>query len=208
MARQNFAEVWSESGTNVDPGTVKNDLGWIAEKPPFQYFNWILNRADQMLQHIEQNGMPVWDALTTYPDGGWCIESGVFYKSLQAANTNNLVSDTDFWSPLPTVLNVGHAARTVVDTDSAALAQGVVYRAQTDGYAVVNSGDAIGTLICLLDTVNPPVFEMQQDEANAKKGHMTIPVNRDDYIKFTAPAALHKFVWVAKGVGGLVDQTP
>lgn len=99
MARQNFLIPWAESGVNTNPGDTKKDLGWIAEKPPFQYANYLQNKVEQMLQHIEIYGIPVWSALTTYPLNGWCSSGGILYRSLQAANLNNLVSDTDFWWP-------------------------------------------------------------------------------------------------------------
>lgn len=101
MARQHIqGEEWCNSGTKTDPGDTKQDLGYIAEKPPFQTENWKANRADQMLAHIEEYGMPVWDALTTYNITSYALGSdGIIYKSLQNTNLNNnpVPSSPSWW---------------------------------------------------------------------------------------------------------------
>lgn len=88
MARQNFSNIWASGGASTDPGAVKTALGWVAEKPPYQSFNWWQNRVDQMLQHVEQKGVPLWDAATAYQIHGLAIGSdGAVYQAVQA-NTN------------------------------------------------------------------------------------------------------------------------
>lgn len=90
-SRQNIqGNEWANAGSITDPGGAKVDLGYIAEKPPFQTENFKSNRADEMLAHIEEFGMPEWDALTTYNINSYALGSdGLIYKSLQNANTNN-----------------------------------------------------------------------------------------------------------------------
>lgn len=92
MARQNFTNIWASGGASTDPGAVKVALGWEAEKPPYQSFNWWQNRVDQMLQHVEQKGIPLWDSSTAYQINGLAIGSdGAIYQAVQANTGNNPV---------------------------------------------------------------------------------------------------------------------
>lgn len=101
MARQNIqGDIWADTGTKTDPGDVKTALGYVAEKPPFQTENWKSNRTDQMLAHIEEFGMPEWDALTVYNINSYSLGSdGKIYKSLQNANQNHdAISSPSWWA--------------------------------------------------------------------------------------------------------------
>ena len=40
---------WANSGSKVTPNNAQIDLGWIAEKPPFEIENWLNGRTDQYL---------------------------------------------------------------------------------------------------------------------------------------------------------------
>lgn len=75
MAKPDISDAWASGGSVTDPGSVKTLLGWIAEIPTFQVFNWILNRIDTYLQHINERGIAEWDAATTYQAGGLAIAS-------------------------------------------------------------------------------------------------------------------------------------
>lgn len=87
MARQIFNDNWASGGAKTDPGGVKLALGWIAEKPPYQYFNWLLNKYDQMLQHFERGGIAIWDAATVYDINGVARGSDGFLYQAVASNT-------------------------------------------------------------------------------------------------------------------------
>lgn len=88
MARRNFNDRWASGGAQTDPGGVKTALGWIAEKPAYQFFNWILGRIDEMLQYLERRGVAQWDALTPYEANGLCVGSdGAVYQAV-AGSTN------------------------------------------------------------------------------------------------------------------------
>ena len=44
---------WSASGDNVDPGDTKRDDGWaVGERPPAQWFNFLENERDKMLNSL------------------------------------------------------------------------------------------------------------------------------------------------------------
>ncbi|MCK5614308.1 hypothetical protein KAR91_71240 [Candidatus Pacearchaeota archaeon] len=99
MTRQNIqGNEWGNAGSVTDPGGAKQALGWIAEKPAFQTANFVENRQDEQLAHIEEFGVMVWDALTTYNNKSYAAGSdGLVYKSLQNANTNHDPTSSPSW---------------------------------------------------------------------------------------------------------------
>jgi len=99
MTRRNIDTIWGSTGAISDPGTTKMNLGWIAEIPTHQHQNFWQERADAMLQWIEQYGIQDWDAATSYADLGLCMgTNGVIYQSQQAANLNHApIGDGGTW---------------------------------------------------------------------------------------------------------------
>lgn len=82
--------VWASGGSIVDPGDSKRTLGWVKETPPFEFENFILNRINQFIAHINARGIPAWDAVTSYDAGGLVMGSNTtVYKSLTNDNVNN-----------------------------------------------------------------------------------------------------------------------
>ena len=99
--KPNLTRVWAGTapgGNVVDPDTVtagKFAAGWQAEVPPFEYFNFIQKQITEGLAHINEQGIAVWDSLTTYPVGGLAKGSdGNVYKALLSQNNNDPVSDS------------------------------------------------------------------------------------------------------------------
>jgi hypothetical protein len=43
---------WATTGTIVEPSSGKKATGWIVEKPPYGYFNWILNLIYQWCAYV------------------------------------------------------------------------------------------------------------------------------------------------------------
>ena len=107
ITKPDFTYVWASGGAIVAPNDTKKQLGWVAEAPPFQWDNWLQNRQDQMLAHINQRGIPAWDGLTNYEAGGLSYvqgSDGKIYKSVAASgpsataqNPTTDVSDT-YWT--------------------------------------------------------------------------------------------------------------
>jgi len=98
--KPNLTRVWAKTapgGNVVDPDTVtagKFTAGWQAEVPPFEYFNFIQKQVTEGLAHINEQGIAVWDELTSYPIGALAKGSdGNVYKSLASQSDNNPVSD-------------------------------------------------------------------------------------------------------------------
>lgn len=96
ITKPDFTYVWASGGAVVAPNDAKKQLGWVAEAPPFQYDNWLQNRQDQMLAHINQRGVAAWDALTNYEAGGLSYvqgSDGKVYKSVAASGPSATVQN-------------------------------------------------------------------------------------------------------------------
>lgn len=96
ITKPDFTYVWASGGAIVAPNDTKKQLGWVAEAPPFQWDNWLQNRQDQMLAHINQRGIPAWDGLTNYEAGGLSYvqgSDGKVYKSVAASGPASVVSN-------------------------------------------------------------------------------------------------------------------
>ena len=50
--------IWAATGTKIDPGVTKTNIGWVVQLPPYEYQNWVDNRQDQAIAHINQHGIP------------------------------------------------------------------------------------------------------------------------------------------------------
>ncbi len=62
----NLSLTWASGGDILDPGDPKYATGWAVEIPPRQWFNYLDNRQDEAIAHINQHGVPVWDNGTEY----------------------------------------------------------------------------------------------------------------------------------------------
>lgn len=93
--------VWAENGTFVDPDTIitgKVDLGWVVEVADFEFQNWISHYMTKYIAHVNERGVPVWDANTTYVVSSYVVGSdGEIYKSNSAANLGNDPTSTGQW---------------------------------------------------------------------------------------------------------------
>ena len=85
-----FNSVWASSGSKLAPDSSKISQGWIVEIPPHEFENWSANRQDALLAHLNQVGIPMWDATVEYQAGKSYIQgttSGVIYRAV-TTNTN------------------------------------------------------------------------------------------------------------------------
>lgn len=88
--------IWASGGAVVKPSDVKIQTGWTPEVPPHQWENWIQKRQDEYLAHINQRGIPEWDALTEYEAGGLSYVQGTdgkIYKSVAASGPSTTTQD-------------------------------------------------------------------------------------------------------------------
>ena len=91
----NLNNVWSSGGDRLYPGDTKYANGWGVEIPPRQYFNQIDYKQDQMLAHLNQHGIPVWDNETEYQANKSYVQGtdGIIYKALTTHAGVNPVGD-------------------------------------------------------------------------------------------------------------------
>lgn len=124
ISKPNYKYIWAVGGDIVEPTDLKKQQGWTAEVPPFQYENWIQNRQDQYLAHINQRGIPAWDGGTEYEAGGLSYvqgSDGKIYKSVGASGPTTTVQDptTDasdtYWK---IAFSVAGEAYTKVESDA------------------------------------------------------------------------------------------
>lgn len=89
-------KIWSVQGINTAPSDVKINNGFVVEIPPYQWFNYLHNKQDTALAHINQMGIPVWDPLTEYQANKSQVQGsdGKIYRAF-VTNTNvNPVDDS------------------------------------------------------------------------------------------------------------------
>lgn len=113
MTRQTFPDntIWANAAPEIDPPdaslyALAYESGSGKTPPKAGVHNFLFNRADQMLQHIEQNGVPVWDARTIYALNGWCLGSdGMLYRSRQVGNVNHnpIGDDGTYWRSMTSI---------------------------------------------------------------------------------------------------------
>lgn len=91
----NLSLTWASAGDVLDPGNTKYASGWSAEIPPRQWFNYIDNRQDEAIAHINQHGVAVWDADTEYQINKSYVQgdsNGTIYRCKQT-HTNQRPED-------------------------------------------------------------------------------------------------------------------
>jgi len=92
-------KIWASAGDVLAPSDSKIATGWQVEIPPRQYFNYIDNKQDQAIAHINQHGIPVWDNTTEYQYSvsgtkSICMGSdGTVYRAKQVNINENPVTD-------------------------------------------------------------------------------------------------------------------
>lgn len=79
--------IWASSGDVVKPTPTKIATGWEIEVPPRQWFNWLDNRQDSAIAHINQFGVAAWDGNTEY-QGNFSLVMGRDGRVYKAKVTN------------------------------------------------------------------------------------------------------------------------
>lgn len=98
-------KIWASAGDVLAPSDSKISTGWQVEIPPRQFFNYIDNKQDAAIAHINQHGIPVWDNVTEYQYSlsgtkSICMGSdGTVYRAKQLNINQNPVTDTSdtYW---------------------------------------------------------------------------------------------------------------
>jgi len=97
----NLNNVWASGGDKIYPGDTKYATGWQVEIPPRQYFNQIDYKQDQMLAHLNQYGIPVWDSETEYQENQSYVQgsTGTVYRCILTHTNQNpdLDESNTYW---------------------------------------------------------------------------------------------------------------
>lgn len=78
--------VWAASGDKTPPpDDAKINQGFIIEIPIIEQFNYIDNKQDQMLAHLNQRGVPEWDSISSYYANISYVQgsNGIIYRAKQ-----------------------------------------------------------------------------------------------------------------------------
>lgn len=98
IAKPDMSLLWGESGINVvQPANQQIIDGWVAEKPPYQTENWVQNRSDVYLKHIDSKGVPEWGSISEYDIGSMAMYGNQLWESLQDSNVNHIPTDGAGW---------------------------------------------------------------------------------------------------------------
>lgn len=91
--------LWAGSGQVIAPSVAKVNQGWIAEIPDYEFENWIQNRQDQFNAHVNQYGIPVWDATTEYIANKSYVQGsdGEIYRALTTHTNANPTTSPSNW---------------------------------------------------------------------------------------------------------------
>lgn len=102
FTKPQFNSVWAATGAKLTPESTKISSGWVVEIPPHEYENWVQNRQDALLAHLNQVGIPMWDSSVEYQAGKSYVQgttSGVVYRALTThTNINPEIDISNNWA--------------------------------------------------------------------------------------------------------------
>lgn len=93
---ENLSLTWASGGDILNPGDTKYASGWAVEIPPRQWFNYLDNRQDEAIAHINQHGVAVWDDVTEYQaDKSYVqgVTNGTIYRCVQTHTNQDPEAD-------------------------------------------------------------------------------------------------------------------
>jgi len=83
QAKPNVNTVWASGGLASPVDAAKQALGFVAEIPDYDDFNGMIQQISAFQKHVNQEGVPVYDALTQYYTSGFAKANGTIYVALQ-----------------------------------------------------------------------------------------------------------------------------
>lgn len=95
----NLEKIWANTGAKTPtPSDTEISTGWTAIIPPKEVFNYLDYKQDAMLAHINQKGVPQWDASSSYlANVSYTMGSnGIIYRAKTTHTNVNPVTDTSF----------------------------------------------------------------------------------------------------------------
>lgn len=100
-------ETWAASGTRISASNTKIAAGWNpTERPPSQWFNFIIYQVESKINHIFRNGIALWNTGTTYPAGA-CVthDARPWFARNGSQNSTPSLTNAD-WAALASLNDV------------------------------------------------------------------------------------------------------
>lgn len=93
--KPDYTYKWASDGDKIAPSNSKIQTGWSPEIPPYQWENWVQNRQDEMLAHINERGIAEWDNKTDYIAGKSYVQGsdGVVYVAVSDNGPTSTISN-------------------------------------------------------------------------------------------------------------------
>lgn len=91
--------IWAEHGDRIKPTDRKISEGWLTEIPYREHFNFLENRRDTAIAHINQRGIPQWDALTEYIENKSYTQgsNGTIYRCVNSNRGKDPSTHPEYW---------------------------------------------------------------------------------------------------------------
>ena len=122
---ENMSLVWGEQSDKapIDEQDFKNGWPFLNDAGDPQVIkssemNFLQNKMTSFMAHVNENGIPVWDSGTEYPQGAWTLSpvDRQVYISRTDSNTNAEPSASlDQWSLLQASQEVGDTTKSYLD---------------------------------------------------------------------------------------------
>lgn len=100
-------ETWAAGGTRVSASNDKIAAGWQpTERPPSQWFNFIIHAVESKINHIFRNGVSLWNSATNYPQGA-CVTHDLrpWFSRNPTQNSVPSLTNAD-WAAFASLLDV------------------------------------------------------------------------------------------------------
>lgn len=193
---ENMNQVWAENGEVVDPGADVIDAGWPTldsdgqpAPPPHTYMNFIQNKITKFIAHVNEYGIAVWDATTTYTTESWArspVDNKVYISTTNDNINKEPSANPAEWSEFDLSANVGDVltsyestavmeARGYLSMDGRAVSR----TTYTDLFALIGTtfGDGDGSTTFNLPTqISGSVlqFVLERDDFSVNEGDLKV----------------------------------
>lgn len=95
-----YGDVWANTGEKLAPDSAKIATGWIQEMMPYQYENFLQNRADTAITYLLQKGVAEWSLDQEYIANKSVVTYGANLYIATANSTNVLPTVNTSWRKL------------------------------------------------------------------------------------------------------------
>lgn len=155
--------VWASEGDRTNPEEAKYKLGWLAEIPTFQNFNYVLNAIDSAKLSFAESNIYPWQDLIAYQAGAKVVRNGVIFYCITGHNdlegTNpqdpELDSTKSYWVNSPVFSSKSSAYSNVIPR------QGVLIDQVTGTAGSTNLWE--GNSLTLLSKLPTVVFNIEDN---------------------------------------------